>query len=87
MDLNYKPNNTIFELFHIHYDLTRLFFIDFVQHNSGIEHDMNDTLLSAGYHGPLPFTNLDEVFMKIYSYNGQTYLLENTLVKSKGDFG
>ena len=87
MDLNYKPNNAIFELFNIHYDLTRSFFLNFVQNNSAVKNDINDTLLSTGYHGPLPMTNLDEVFMKSYSYNGQTYLLENTLVKSKGDFG
>ena len=63
MDFNYKPNNTIFELFNIHYDLTRLFYIKFVQNNSAIEYDIHETLLSAGYHGPLPVTNLDEVFM------------------------
>ena len=74
MDLNYKPNNTIFELFNIPHDLTRLFFIIFVQDNSAIEYDINDCVLSAGYHGPLPITNWDEEFMKLYSYTGQTYL-------------
>ena len=62
-----------------HYVVTRLFYTHFVQHNSAIEYDIHDydihdCLLSAGYHGPLPFTNLDEVFMKLYSYTGQTYL-------------
>lgn len=71
----------------IHYDLTNLFFLTFVQHISRIEYDINECLLSSGHSGPLPIANLDEIFMKLSSYDGQTYVLEHTLVRSQGDVG
>ena len=86
MDLGFRFNRRIFEMFNISYDIARSFQLKFTSNNSSIQYSLDECLLSLGFADAVPVSSLESIFMKLYSFTGQSYLQSHTIVKDRGDF-
>ncbi len=90
LDNGFSINHKLFELFTIQYDINNKFNLKFVHINTSLEYDIDQALLSVGYSPPLgtvPITNLEDVFMTIYTEFDSRIILPNDVVKDTGIFG